>query len=228
MKTQERIRDAIAQFPRLLMTTGLNISGLVLLDLATANGFGGEVVFVDTGYHFSETLQLLAKLTRRYREVTFVKLAGASASDDLYKADPELCCAINKVAPLHAYLSARKPDAILNARTRQSASTRGSLLAIEAGNPVKVNPLLEWTQEDLELYAKVYRLDLHPLYGEGFLSMGCWPCTSAVSPGADARSGRFVGQARTECGIWSNPKIGGGEPDSQDRIPLSRLAKGNL
>ena len=208
--TGARIEWALQRYPELAITTGLNIAGTVLVDLAVKAGFTGEVLFVDTGYHFPQTLDFWATLEARYPQARFVTLGGGIETDALYEREPQRCCAVNKVAPLYDYLALRGIPALINARTRDSASTRGKLQEVEHGSPTRVNPLITWSREDLESYGKNTGLPVHPLYDDGFLSMGCWPCTRAVRPGEDLRAGRFEGQARTECGIWTSQSSAGG------------------
>lgn len=198
----EVVRWAIARYPDIIMTTGLNVSGTALIDIAAKSGFRGKVIFVDTGFHFPETIQFWDSLADRYVNIEFIKLHPKIDTGHLFEADPVECCRINKISPLDDYLGAHEPSAILNARTRDSASGRSELAAIEYGSPVNVNPLITMTRADIERYLKAEGLAFHPLYKRGFLSMGCWPCTRAVKPGEEPRSGRFVGQSRTECGLW--------------------------
>ncbi|CAG4913845.1 MULTISPECIES: phosphoadenylyl-sulfate reductase [Acidithrix] len=205
-ETKEILRSAIKDHIDLKITTGLNIAGTVLIDLAVSQGFDGDVVFVDTNYHFSETLSFFAYLKSRYQSANFITLKPKAPFEDGYLIDPVACCSQNKVEPLEDFLAATMPSAILNGRTRESASTRNTLGALEDGNPIRLNPLYRWERKDLESYAKSYDLRLHPLYSQGYLSMGCWPCTAAVKAGEDIRAGRFVGQGRTECGIWTKTK----------------------
>jgi phosphoadenosine phosphosulfate reductase len=184
------------------MTTGLNLSGLVLLDIAVSAGYKGDVVFVNTSFHFPETLELWANLQRKYPEPNFITLEPETETGYLFETDPVRCCQINKVSPLDRYLARTRPTALLNARTRESSQTRSSLVLVEDGDPARINPLIEMTRKDLEVYSVEHSIDKHPLYENGFLSMGCWPCTKAVRNGEDPRSGRFAGQGRTECGMW--------------------------
>lgn len=204
---KECITWAIGKFPNLKMSTGLNVSGQVLIDLAAKAGYQGELLFVDTGYHFPETVKLFSELDQRYPEITFRTLSADSATEDLYLSEPEKCCQINKIDPLQAYLADTRTDAILNARTRASSPTRRDLQMVEAGPTYRINPLTLWSQNDLDTYLAANEIPPHPLYELGFTSMGCWPCTRAIKPGEDPRSGRFVGQGRLECGIWSKPTI---------------------
>ncbi|KJE75589.1 phosphoadenylyl-sulfate reductase [Ferrimicrobium acidiphilum] len=200
------IEEAIGSYPDLAVTTGLNISGSVLLDLVSRSNFSGAVLFVDTGYHFPQTLSLWEELQDRYSEMNFVALGADNPPDTLYSRDPELCCSLNKVAPLENYLQEHRVSAVLNARTRVSSPGRRDLSVIEHGTRVRINPLIEWSYEDLEHYLEDRDIPYHSLYHEGYLSMGCWPCTGPVKPGQDPRSGRFMGQGRSECGIWLDVK----------------------
>ena len=222
--TRARIEWGLQRFPGLAIATGLNVSGTVLIDLAVKAGFVGEVLFVDTGYHFPETVDLWHTLGARYGQAQFVTLHGQNEADALYERDPQLCCALNKVAPLYDHLASRGVPALINGRTRESATTRATLQEVEDGTPTRINPLIAWSREELEAYRKEFELPAHPLYEDGFLSMGCWPCTRAVKPGEDPRAGRFEGQARTECGIWtSQPSPDGG---ATEQVPIRPVAAG--
>ncbi|CAM3549365.1 Adenosine 5'-phosphosulfate reductase [Deinococcus saxicola] len=210
LKTHNLIQWAIQTHPDVLMPSAFNLNGVVLIDLAVRAGYRGQVVFVDTGYHFPETLQTRDRLAARYSELEFVTLnAGASPQDgrtppELYAANPDACCAARKVAPLQEYLRHRNPSALLNARSRDQATTRADIPFVETGGArIKINPLAGWSRADLEAYAAQHGLPVSPLYADGFLSVGCWPCTRAVRPGEDARAGRWAGQGKTECGLWA-------------------------
>ncbi|ALW88597.1 phosphoadenylyl-sulfate reductase [Deinococcus actinosclerus] len=203
------IRWTLEAHGDVLMPSAFNLNGVVLLDLAVKAGYRGEVVFVDTGYHFPETLATRDRLAARYPELTFVTLNDGASPEDgqtdpaLYASDPDACCAVRKVAPLQAYLRQKAPSALLNARSRDQASTRADIPFVEDGARVKVNPLAHWTREMLETYAREQDLPVNPLYYDGFLSVGCWTCTRAVRPGEDARAGRWAGKGKTECGLWA-------------------------
>ncbi len=207
---QDVIRWALSVHPDAVMPSAFNLNGVVLLDLAARAGFRGKVVFVDTGYHFPETLQTRDRLAARYPELRFVTLhPGAHPEDgqtasDLYASAPDACCAARKVAPLQSYLRERGPSALLTARSRDQAATRAEIPFVEDGGVRrKINPLAFWTREMLETYAAEHALPVNPLYFEGFLSIGCWPCTRAVRSGEDARAGRWAGKGKTECGLWA-------------------------
>lgn len=207
---QDVIRWALTAHPDVLMPSAFNLNGVVLIDLAVRAGYRGEVVFVDTGYHFPETLATRDRLAARYPELSFVTLNDGATPEDgqtdpaLYVTDADGCCAVRKVAPLQTYLRQLAPSALLNARSRDQASTRADIPFVEDGGArVKVNPLAHWTREELEAYAAERDLPVNPLYFDGFLSVGCWTCTRAVRPGEDARAGRWAGKGKTECGLWA-------------------------
>lgn len=204
------IRWSLAKYDDAIITTGLNLSGTVLLDIASKEGFTGKLIFVDTGFHFPETLYFWQELKARYDRISFVKLSPRAETGFLFETDPVKCCQINKIAPLEEYLLKTKPSALINARTRESAKGRFGLQVVENGIPIHINPLVSFSRLDLEKYAKTNQLIVHPLYVSGYQSMGCWPCTKAVRPGDDPRSGRFLGQGRTECGLWGS--LGSPEP----------------
>ncbi len=203
-EAEEIIRWSLANYDDVVMTTGLNLSGTVLLDIASRAGFAGKLIFVDTGYHFPETLHFWQSLEAKYSRISFVKLQPKTEAGFLFESDPVKCCQLNKIAPLNEYLSAIKPSALINARTRESSQGRSQLQVVEEGSPTHINPLVNVSRLELEEYANAKYLEIHPLYASGFLSMGCWPCTEAVRPGDDQRSGRFSGQGRTECGLWGS------------------------
>lgn len=206
----EVIEWALHRHPNLLMPSGFNLNGVVLIDLAAQAGYRGEVVFVDTGYHFPQTLQTRDQLAVRYPGLEFVTLGAGLPEEpwegEQYRSDPDGCCAVRKVQPLQDYLARKQPSALLNARSREQTNTRAAIPFIEPGTRLRINPLAYWSKEQLEAYAKRAGLPLNPLYWEGFLSIGCWPCTRAVRPGEDTRAGRWEGKGKTECGLWVGQK----------------------
>jgi phosphoadenosine phosphosulfate reductase len=165
------------------------------------------ILFLDTGKHFGETLEyrnaLAADLGLRRLEIVHPKAEVLSARDPdglLHKASTDACCDIRKVEPM---ARAVEPySAWLTGRKRFQAATRGELPAFEAvGERARINPLARWTTADLADYMRRHALRENPLVAYGYLSIGCFPCTQPVQPGEDARSGRWAGQAKIECGI---------------------------
>lgn len=204
LRSQKLISWTLTKYRNVMMTSGFNLNGIVLIDLAAKAGYSGKVVFIDTGYHFKETLDTRDNLAAHYPELEFVTLSSHQPDNQMYLQDTDQCCKLRKVIPLHQYLDITLPGAVLNARSRDQAATRANLGQIDVGSERdSVNPLVYWHREELEAYAKEHDLPINPLYYDGFLSIGCAPCTRAVRKGEDARSGRWEGK-KLECGLWTN------------------------
>ena len=165
------------------------------------------ILFLDTGKHFGETLEYRDALAADLGlgDVRIIRplpdnLERIDPTGQLHKTDTDACCGIRKVEPM---ARAVEPfGAWFTGRKRFQASTRAALPVFEAIGPrIRINPLARWTTSDLAGYTRAHDLRENPLVAYGYLSIGCFPCTSAVQPGDDARSGRWAGLAKTECGI---------------------------
>ena len=165
------------------------------------------VVFLDTGKHFAETLGYRDALAADFglADIRVVMpdaaaLARVDPAGRLHATDADACCAVRKVEPMARGLAPFR--AWFTGRKRFQAATRIALPVFEAvGARIRINPLAHWTGADLAGYMRVHALREHPLVAYGYLSIGCFPCTRPVSPGEDARAGRWSGKAKTECGI---------------------------
>jgi phosphoadenosine phosphosulfate reductase len=183
----------------------------VLAHLASKVVPGIDVVFLDTGYHFAETLGTAdaVKHTLPVNLITITPKQTVAEQDaeygpELFKRDPDLCCALRKVAPLATSLDGY--DAWATGLRR--AETHNRVIAPVVGwdakkGKVKVSPIARWTDEQVEAYINENGVLVNPLVYDDYPSIGCWPCTSRVKPGDDPRSGRWAGQNKTECGIHS-------------------------
>ncbi|GAA2758139.1 phosphoadenylyl-sulfate reductase [Actinopolymorpha rutila] len=170
---------------------------------------GVDVVFLDTGYHFPETLGTAdaASVTIPINLVTVrprqtVAEQDATLGPDLYRRNPELCCQLRKVAPLERALT--NYDAWATGIRRDESPTRANTPVVSwdaRRGKVKIAPLARWTQEDVDRYIADNGVLTNPLLDDGYPSVGCWPCTRKVAEGEDARAGRWSGRAKTECGI---------------------------
>ena len=186
-----------------------SMSDGVLAHLAASIAPGIDVVFLDTGYHFAETIGTADAIsaTIPINLVTVRPQLSVAEQDethgkDLWATDPDRCCAMRKVAPLKQSL--RGYDAWATGLRRDE--TRNRVIAPVVGwddqkQKVKVSPLARWTQYDVDAYVAEYDILVNPLLYDGYPSIGCWPCTRRVLPGDDPRSGRWAGLAKTECGI---------------------------
>jgi phosphoadenosine phosphosulfate reductase len=179
----------------------------VLLHLVAEADWSIPVIFVDTLKMFPETLAYRKQLVEQFgiENASVVQpdpdmLAEKDENGLRWSYDPDGCCAIRKVEPL---VRAKEGlDAWISGRKAFQSVTRENMprFEIEDGR-LKINPLGDWVKDDLEAYFAEHDLPRHPLEAEGFLSVGCAPCTSKVMPGEDARAGRWRGWDKTECGI---------------------------
>ncbi len=201
---------AVACFaPRLVMTSSFGAEGLVLLDKLSRIRPDLPVIYLDTGFHFPETDRLKEQVRERFklnlieqRAALTVAEQAAVYGDKLYERDPDLCCRLRKVEPLGEALKGY--DAWLAALRRDQSPSRAGIGIIEWNarhKLVKINPLANWTRRQVWDYVIRHELPYHPLYDEGYASIGCAPCTRRVTAGAHERSGRWDGLVKLECGI---------------------------
>jgi phosphoadenosine phosphosulfate reductase len=197
----EIIRWAFETFGSRLAVTA-SMGDTVLVHLATAVDPDVQVIFLDTGFHFAETIDTLRKAQVRYRLNLRVERPAADAPD-LFEVGTENCCAVRKVALLDRALSDK--DAWMTGVRRTEASTRGNtpIVSIDKRGLVKICPIASWSDSDVEAYIQLHAIIVNPLLSQGYPSIGCWPCTTPVAEGEDARSGRWAGSGKTECGLHS-------------------------
>ncbi len=166
------------------------------------------VIFVDTGFHFPETLAFRDMLQERLGLNIIVARPERTPEElvqeygqELFRRDPDLCCYLNKVQPLQQALDGMCAW-ITGIRHDQTAS-RGQMRSLEPqlSGVVKIHPLLRWTREMVEEYRRRYNLPAHPLHELGYLSVGCAPCTQPVLKADDERAGRWAGTGKRECGL---------------------------
>lgn len=204
------IEWAVATFGERFCITS-SMGDAVLADLASKVAPGVDVVFLDTGYHFVETIGTrdAVEATMPVNLLTITPVQSVAEQDaeygkDLYKTDPDLCCALRKVKPLQESLAGY--DAWATGLRR--AETHNRVIAPVIGwdakkQKVKVSPIARWSDEQVERYIAENGVLVNPLVYDGYPSIGCWPCTRRVAPGDDPRSGRWAGTHKTECGIHS-------------------------
>lgn len=186
-----------------------NMQDAVLVELAAAARPGVDVLFLDTGYHFAETIGTRDAVETVYavnivnaRPEHTVAEQDALLGRDLFAREPNRCCALRKVVPLQQTLAGY--DAWVTGVRRVEAPTRvGTPLVSydEKFDLVKVNPIAAWTDEDMDAYIADHHILVNPLVAEGYPSIGCAPCTVKPAPGADKRSGRWAGTGKIECGL---------------------------
>ena len=203
-----------------------SMADAVLTHLAARVAPGIDVVFLDTGYHFAETIgtrdAVAATLPVNVVTVTpeqSVAEQDATYGKDLFARDPDLCCALRKVRPLEQALSGY--DAWATGLRRAETRDRVITPVIgwdESRRKVRVAPLARWSDERVQGYVAEHDILVNPLQHDGYPSIGCWPCTRRVAAGADPRSGRWAGTAKTECGIHrSLPTASSATPTEKGR-----------
>ncbi len=202
------IEWAVATFGKRFCITS-SMGDAVLAHLAGKVAPGVDVVFLDTGYHFVETIGTrdAVEATMPVNLLTITPVQSVAEQDathgkDLYKTNPDLCCQLRKVQPLVDALAGY--DAWATGLRR--AETHNRVIAPVVGwdarkGKVKVSPLARWSDDDVERYIAEHGVLVNPLVYDGYPSIGCAPCTRRVAPGDDPRSGRWAGTNKTECGI---------------------------
>jgi phosphoadenosine phosphosulfate reductase len=192
---------------RLAATSSFQTQSVPLLHMISRACPQLTIYFLDTGFHFPETLSFRALLARHFR-LRVIDLQHEAGHDaflsrhgQLYSTDPELCCYLNKVEPMERLFG--RHQAWLTGIRRDQTESRARIPVIDVGTNgiYKIAPLANWTNEDVDRYLQAHRLPRHPLSAQGYRSIGCQPCTRAVGPDAPEREGRWHGSAKTECGL---------------------------
>jgi phosphoadenosine phosphosulfate reductase len=163
---------------------------------------GIEITLLDTGYLFAETEWFADDLRARFGLNVRVMYPAADLEPNVWQTDTQACCAARKVEPMNRALAGR--DAWVTGLRRSDSPARRTTPIVHQDllkGVVKINPLAAWTDADVASYAAEHRLPEHPLADRGYPSIGCWPCTQPVRDGDDARSGRWAGSDKTECGL---------------------------
>ena len=190
---------ALDQFyPHLCITASMNDA--VLIDIAVQVEPAIEVVFIDTGYHFPETLQTVDVVRKRYG-VNLRIMTAAPQPVELWKVDPEKCCSEIKVQQLERALIGKRAWMTGLRRSEAATRTNAPIVDVDRRGLVKVNPLATWSDLDVAGYIADHDVPYNPLLDQGYPSIGCAPCTVPVADGADPRSGRWAGLSKMECGI---------------------------
>jgi phosphoadenosine phosphosulfate reductase len=201
---------------RIALVSSFGTEAALLLDMVARIDRRTPVIFLDTGKLFGETLRYRDALVARLglgevRTVTPDPTALAQRDPDgvLWHDNPNACCALRKVEPLARALAGFA--AWISGRKRFQGGDRVALPAIEATDGrLRINPLAPWSRERIAREFAARGLPRHPLEADGFLSIGCMPCTDRVAPDEDPRAGRWRGQDKTECGIHTAPRASAG------------------
>jgi phosphoadenosine phosphosulfate reductase len=221
--TDELLRNVLGEhmLGDVALVSSFGAESAALLHLVASVDPAIPVLFLDTGKHFAETLVYRDLLVERLglTDLRTLRpdpemLAKRDGTELRWSFDPDGCCDIRKVAPLAKGMEGF--DASITGRKAFQASTRNALprFEVDSSDPVgrmKFNPLADWSRDDISAYFDAHDLPRHPLEAQGYLSIGCAPCTSMVKPGEDPRSGRWRGWDKTECGIHT--PVDDGDPN---------------
>ncbi|PKQ26743.1 MAG: phosphoadenylyl-sulfate reductase [Actinobacteria bacterium HGW-Actinobacteria-4] len=205
----EQIADwAVATFGDRL-TVAASMQDTILPHMFSTRLKGVDVLFLETGYHFPETIATRDEAAKQFPITVINAMPRQSVAEqdaefgkDLFARDPNLCCFMRKVDPLARALT--KYEAWVTGARRVDAVTRSEMPVVswdEGHGLVKINPLALWNDMQVEIYQTAHSLPRNPLVAQGYPSIGCAPCTRKVAPGEDPRAGRWSGQDKIECGI---------------------------
>ncbi|WP_038169411.1 phosphoadenylyl-sulfate reductase [Tomitella biformata] len=186
-----------------------NMQDAVLVEMAAKVKPGVDILFLDTGYHFAETIGTRDAAAMVY-DVNIVNVEpehtvaqqDSLEGKDLFASDPARCCSLRKVVPLSKSLAGY--DAWVTGIRRVESPTRANAPLVsfdEAFGLVKVNPIAAWSDGQMQDYIDAHGILVNPLVDDGYPSIGCAPCTAKPIPGSDPRSGRWSGSSKTECGL---------------------------
>ena len=192
---------------RIAVVSSFGAEAAVLLHLVAKVDRATPILFLETGKHFLETLTYRDILIDRFGftdarslEPNPADLAREDPAGDLWSKQPDRCCHLRKVLPLDKALQGF--DAWITGRKRYQTSHRAALPFAEVSDGrIKINPLARWSEPQINQAFKDFRLPRHPLFDDGFASIGCAPCTRRILDGEDSRAGRWAGSEKTECGI---------------------------
>ncbi|WP_141603681.1 phosphoadenylyl-sulfate reductase [Terrilactibacillus laevilacticus] len=191
--------------------------GIVLIDMISKIKKDATVVFLDTGLHFPQTYELIYKVKKKYPGLRIQMKKPDLTVDEqaekygsaLWKRQPDQCCYLRKIKPLEDTLSGAV--SWLSGLRREQSPSRSKTNFVNKDDrfhSIKICPLIYWTWDDVWDYIKENNLDYNELHDHGYPSIGCFPCTQAVSAGGDSREGRWVGLQKTECGLHTVEKGG--------------------
>ncbi|CAI7598313.1 unnamed protein product [Penicillium viridicatum] len=221
LEPQEILKWCITSLPHLFQTTAFGLTGLVTLDMLSKLEVPRpqmvDLVFLDTLYHFNETMSLVDRVRRKYpnNNVHIYKPAGVDTTAEfeakygtkLWEVDDQLYDWVAKVEPAQRAYREMNVHAVLTGRRRSQGGKRGDLDIIEVDEAglIKINPMANWSFDQVKQYVKENDVPYNELLDRGYKSIGDWHSTQPVAEGEDERSGRWKGQQKTECGIH-NPR----------------------
>lgn len=208
VSAQEILEWAHEYAPGKLAVT-LSMENTVLAELAKDFLPNADFLFLDTEYHFDETLEVADKVEKRYPDQKLVRAKAILSREEqdrvygraLYRTNPTACCRMRKVEPLAVHLSPYAGWVTGLRRADGPTRVEAPALSLDATGRLKISPLVTWSLEDTDSYIDRKELIIHPLTKQGYPSIGCATCTLPVAEGEDPRAGRWAFSSKTECGL---------------------------
>lgn len=209
---QEIIEWAVDRFsPRMAMSSSFQTQSMPLLHMVAQITSEVPIFFLDTGYHFWETLEFREKISAEWK-LKIVDLYRDSRWDifahqntrSMPVEDPNLCCYLHKVEPMQNALKGYKAWISGIRRDQTTVRAKAHFLELQEDGLLKINPMLNWTKADVNHYIEEYQLPQHPLLKKGYRSVGCAPCTIAIGVNDNERAGRWAGREKLECGLHTD------------------------
>lgn len=213
-ETKEILSWAFDEFDKIALACSFGKDSVTVLSIARELKPDVTVFWIKTGYAFKETEDFKDRLVKEWG-LNMVEVTPRISKDELekahgkelYKNDPKTCCECLKVEPTRRFLSGL--DAWITGLRRDETEHRKDMEMVERyeAMPVKINPIVKWTADDVWNYIKSYNVPYNPLYDKGFISLGCEPCTRACSWGRFERAGRWPDREEKECGMHTIEKV---------------------
>lgn len=198
--------------PNVAALSSFQTQSIPLLHLISRTCPEMKIIFVDTGFHFQETISFRDRVATRLGLNLVVAHSGfcrrTTIKHQLFFNNPDLCCSLNKVDTLSKMIKALKLKALISGIRGNQTELRQHLGKTELWDKelLRIHPMISWTDNDLQRYTERYDLPSHPLTQYGYLSIGCAPCTCPVRPGNKPRSGRWINTDKVECGLHEAEK----------------------
>jgi phosphoadenosine phosphosulfate reductase len=223
LDTPDILKWSVITMPGLFQTTAFGLTGLVTLDIVSnlyPKTHPIDLIFIDTLYHFKETYDLVDKVKQRYSNVKLhiykpadcetVEQFEQKHGQKLWEKDDTLYDYVVKVEPINRAYKELGVKAALTGRRKSQGGQRGSLPVVEVTGAglIKINPLADWTFQEIQDYIKLYEVPYNALLDKGYRSVGDWHSTEPVAEGEDERAGRWKGKQKTECGIHEDSRFG--------------------
>jgi len=211
-KLEQYINQYQKEGKKYFITSSFQSHSLVLLHMLSRMDKNLPVVFINTGYHFPETINFRDKVMSDFGLTNLIDLKSSMPKSMqldaqgrlLFTSDPDHCCFINKTEPLDSIL--RTHDVWINGVRADQSETRSKMTETQEAphNTMRLHPMLDWSSKQIFLYQKEFNLPKHPLDEKGYMSIGCEPCTRKVDPEMQEREARWYGLNKTECGLHTD------------------------